>query len=148
MERKHESKEGEVMAWQTPKTNWKSTDRMNMSDYNRIKNNIEHLGVIGNEIYHSFVLLDMGKDKTDYSGYWRASEFNLFESNLEIIKNNFPAADIGERKTFFDNGPFIDWQELNRIESALLDYYDVAILQKQTIPRLAVRLGNVKGVKV
>lgn len=136
------------MAWQTPKTNWKSTDRMNMSDYNRIKNNIEHLGVIGNEIYHSFTLMDMGENKTDYSGYWRASEFNLFEANLETIKNNFPAADIGERKTFFDNGPFIDWQELNRIESALLNYYNVSVLQKETIPRLAVRLGNVKGVKV
>lgn len=147
MEWKHEGKEGEVMAWQTPKTNWISTDRFNISDYNRIKNNIEYLGEIGNEIYHYFTLADMGDDKTSYAGYWTPAEFNLFESNLEVIKQNFPDSNIGTRKTFFENGPFIDWEELNRIESALLAYYNMASLQRGTIPRLAVRLGNVKGVK-
>lgn len=135
------------MVWETPKTNWVSTDRFNISDYNRIKNNLEYLGMMGLEIYKFFTLDDMGEDKTSYAGYWTPAEFNLFESNLELIKANFPASNIGTRKTFFENGPFIDWEELNRIESALLAYYNMASLQRGTIPRLAVRLGNVKGVK-
>lgn len=147
MEWKHEGKEGEVMAWQTPKTNWISSDRFNISDYNRIKNNIKFLEELGREVYQFFSLSDMGDDKTSYAGYWTPAEFNLFESNLEVIKQNFPDSNIGTRKTFFENGPFIDREELNRIESALLAYYNMASLQRGTIPRLAVRLGNVKGVK-
>lgn len=135
------------MAWGTPKTNWVSTDRFNISDYNRIKNNIEYLEEIGNEVYKSFVLSEMGEDKTSYAGFWTPAEFNLFETNLELIKQNFPASDIGASKAFFENGPFIDYQELNRIESALLKYYTMAIQQMAIIPRLAFRLGNVKGVK-
>ena len=135
------------MAWQTPKTDWKSTDRFNISDYNRIKNNIGYLEEIGNEVYKSFALSEMGEDKTSYAGFWTPSEFNLFETNLELIKQNFPASDIGVSKTFFENGPFIDYQELNRIESALLKYYTMATTQKAIIPRLAFRLGYEKGVK-
>lgn len=135
------------MAWETPKTNWVSTDRFNISDYNRIKNNIVYLEEIGNEVYKSFVLSEMGEDKTSYAGFWTPAEFNLFEANLELIKQNFPESDIGAPKVFFENGPFIDYQELNRIESALLKYYTMAIQQMAIIPRLAFRLGNVKGVK-
>lgn len=135
------------MAWETPKTNWVSTDRFNISDYNRIKNNIVYLEEIGNEVYKSFVLSEMGDDKTSYAGFWTPAEFNLFEANLELIKQNFPESDIGVSKVFFENGPFIDYQELNRIESALLKYYTMAIQQMAIIPRLAFRLGNVKGVK-
>lgn len=135
------------MAWETPKTNWVSTDRFNISDYNRIKNNLDFLEQIGNEVYKSFQIGDMGDDKTSYAGYWTPAEFNLFESNLELIKANFPASNIGTRKTFFENGPFINWEELNRIESAILNYYVVATMQKATLPRLSFRLGNVKGVK-
>ena len=135
------------MAWETPKTNWVSTDRFNISDYNRIKNNIVYLEEIGNEVYKPFVLSEMGEDKTSYAGFWTPAEFNLFEANLELIKQNFPESDIGAYKVFFENGPFIDYQELNRIESALLKYYTMAIQQMAIIPRLAFRLGNVKGVK-
>ena len=136
------------MAWETPKTDWTSTDRFNISDYNRIKNNIKFLEEVGNEVYKSFEIADMGEDKTSYAGYWTPAEFNLFESNLELLKQNFPMSDIGVSKTFFENGPFIDYQELNRIESAILRYYNMAILQREIIPRLAFRLGNVKGVKL
>lgn len=134
--------------WTEPKTDWSSTDRFNISDYNRIKNNIEYLRQIGNEVYKYFKLDDMGEDKTSYSGFWTPAEFNLFESNLELIKANFPASNIGARKTYFENGPFIDWKELNRIESVLLNYYDMATLQKAILPRLSFRLGSMKGVKV
>ena len=136
------------MAWQTPKTDWTADDRFNISDYNRIKNNLMYLQDLGSEIYAWIVLDNMGADKTSYAGYWKPSEFNLFESNLELIRNAFPDSDIGTRKTFFENAPFIDYVELNRIESAMLNYYQEGMTQKASIPRLAFRLGNMKGVKV
>lgn len=36
--------------WIKPKTNWVSTDRMNLEDYNRIKNNITYLKEKANEV--------------------------------------------------------------------------------------------------
>lgn len=60
----------------------------------------------------------MGADKTyeDYSFY--ADEINRFETNVgRICAGTYPFA-VGNQKTFYDNQPFIDWQELNRIEEA------------------------------
>lgn len=136
------------IAFVTPKTNWTSTDRFNIGDYNRIKNNLAYLGEIGNALFSTFDLKDMGSDKADYTGHWKPNEFNLFEENLDIIAKNFPKYDAGVRKTFFENAPFIDYKELNRIESSIFYYYKVASRHKDTLPRLAVRMGNMKGVKV
>lgn len=136
------------MAWETPKTDWTDNDRFNISDYNRIKNNLNYLQELGSEIYSFFEIDDMGEDKTSYAEYWKPAEFNLFESNLDLIKEVFPQSDIGIRKTFFENAPFIDYIELNRIESAMLNYYQMGTTQKAINPRLAFRLGNMKGVKV
>lgn len=132
----------------TPKTNWIKTDRFNINDYNRIKNNLNYLGIIGNDLFSAFSLNDMGADKTEYIKYWKPSEFNLFEENLDIIVRNFPKYDAGVRKTFFENAPFIDYKELNRIESAILYFYKISSTHKATLPRLAVRIGNMRGVKV
>lgn len=136
------------MAWEAPKIDWTANDRFNITDFNRIKNNLMYLQELGCDVYKLFSLEDMGDDKTSYAEYWKPSEFNLFESNLELIKNAFPASDIGIRKTFFENAPFIDYIELNRIESAMLNYYQMGTMQKAINPRLAFRLGNMKGVKV
>ena len=34
---------GELMAWQTPKTNWQAADVVRKDDFNRIEGNIQHL---------------------------------------------------------------------------------------------------------
>ena len=39
------------MGWTTPKTNWTKTDFFNLSDYNRIKNN---LPIMSNVFYCKF----------------------------------------------------------------------------------------------
>ena len=85
------------MAWITPKTNWISTDRFNIADYNRIKNNLEYL--------HEYA------------------------------------------QRFYDNGPFIQFGELNRIESAVLKIYELLGRQEAGLSKLSFRLGNAKGVK-
>lgn len=136
------------MAWATPKTDWKITDRFNKSDYNRIRGNLEYLHEFAEELYQLFDMADLGADKTSYSDYVYAREFNNMEDALETINNTIYTQDIGGKQTFVSNGAFIDWSELNRIESAALKIYDLLTRQKATLPRISFRLGSGKGVKV
>ena len=104
--------------WQTPKTDWQESDFFNVEDYNRIKENLNEIRAQAVILWPEFSLEDMGADKTyeDYSFY--ADEINRFETNVgRICAGTYPFA-VGNQKTFYDNQPFIDWQELNRIEEA------------------------------
>lgn len=104
--------------WQTPKTDWRESDFFNVEDYNRIKGNLNEIRAQAVILWPEFALEDMGADKTyeDYSFY--ADEINRFETNVgRICAGTYPFA-VGKQKTFYDNQPFIDWQELNRIEEA------------------------------
>ena len=104
--------------WQTPKTDWQESDFFNVEDYNRIKGNLNEIRAQAVILWPEFSLEDMGADKTyeDYSLY--ADEINRFETNVgRICAGTYPFA-VGNQKTFYDNQPFIDWQELNRIEEA------------------------------
>lgn len=135
------------MAWTEPKTNWKITDKFNATDYNRIKGNLNYLHEYAETLYASFDIIDMGADK-NYSDYPYAREINNIEKNLETINANVYTQDIGTTATFYSNGAFIKWDELNRIESATLSIYD--LLNRQVASRISVpiRLGNMKGVKI
>lgn len=149
MERNDGRKEGgAVMAWIDPKTNWASTDRFNIEDYNRIKGNLEYVYEKAVEISAIFSIQDMGNEKTGYADFFYASEFNLFEQNLATINQNIFTQDYGVAQTFYDNGPFIQWEELNRIESATLSMLEILNRQKAGLRKLSFRLGNMKGVKV
>ena len=104
--------------WQTPKTDWQESDFFNVEDSNRIKGNLNEIRAQAVILWPEFSLEDMGADKTyeDYSFY--ADEINRFETNVgRICAGTYPFA-VGNQKTFYDNQPFIDWQELNRIEEA------------------------------
>ena len=104
--------------WQTPKTDWQESDFFNVEDYNRIKGNLNEIRAQAVILWPEFSLEDMGADKTyeDYSFY--ADEINRFETNVgRICAGTYPFA-VGNQKTFYYNQPFIDWQELNRIEEA------------------------------
>ena len=50
--------------WQTPKTDWKASDFMNIEDYNRIKNNLNELRDMSRELWKEFPFEEMGEDKT------------------------------------------------------------------------------------
>lgn len=138
----------EVTLWHTPKTNWKATDRFNYVDYNRIKNNLIYLHDLAQEVYKQFQIADMGEDITDYTGWFTAAAFNAFESNLETINKNIFTQDYGVSQRFFDNGAFIQWQELNRIESATLQMNDLLERQKATLRKLPFRLGAFREVRI
>ena len=106
------------MAWLEQKTDWQASDFFNIQDYNRIKGNLNEIRTMALTMWPDFSFEEMGTDKTyeDYGFY--ADEINKFEENLEhICQGTFPF-DIGEKQMFYDNQPFIDWRELNRIEEA------------------------------
>lgn len=111
------------MAWITPKTNWVSSDYFNIGDYNRIKNNLVWLQGMVNQVYPSMSISAMGNDKT-HSDYIYADEFNLFETNLDAIKSWIVSLGIGNGILYSENAPTPDYNELNRIESAMLKIYD------------------------
>jgi hypothetical protein len=104
--------------WQQPKTNWKEGDFFNIEDYNRIKGNLNEIRSQALLLWLDFDFEEMGSDKTyqDYGFY--ADEINRFESNVENIRAGTYPFKTGSRQTFYDNQPFIDWKELNRIEEA------------------------------
>lgn len=135
------------MAWIQPKTNWAVGDRFNISDYNRIKGNLNFLHERAEEFYPNFGIIDMGTDK-GYSDYPYAREINNFEKNLETINENVFTQDLGVTATFYSNGAFIQWNELNRIESAMLSIYEMLNRQEAGLPVLSFRLGGMKGVRV
>lgn len=104
--------------WQQPKTDWQEGDFFNIEDYNRIKGNLNEIRTRALILWPDFEFEEMGDDKTyqDYSFY--ADEINRFEANIGHICDGTFAFAVGERQTFYDNQPFIDWKELNRIEEA------------------------------
>ena len=151
------------MAWQTPKTDWKAEydaaglfvgDFFNVTDYNRIKNNLLYLRELAAEFLEDVPVIVVGIDKhlpsnanPDFDNdHFFADEFNLIEDALEALDNAIPFADYGDKQIFTDNGKFIDYAELNRIESASLDMYNLLASSIAGRRRLAFRLGARRAV--
>lgn len=119
------------MAWTTPKTNWYGVvidgvytgDKFNAADFNRIKNNLDYLRDLAVEMYESFTIGSVGADKTA-ADYFYADEINQLERNLNIINAHTVNRSYGSAPTYYDNGKLFNYQELNRLESAILDLYD------------------------
>lgn len=136
-----------AVVWQEPKTDWQATDRFNIADFNRIKNNISYLHENAMETCRYFKIAYMGEDIENYDGYWNVDYFNAFEQNVDIINKNTFSQNFGIAQRFFENGPFIKWNELNRIERACLSIKEILERQEKTITRLEFRLGSMKGVR-
>lgn len=119
------------MAWQTPKTDWSGDvvdgvyvgDRFNAVDFNRIKNNLEYLRELAVKMYEEFTIHSLGSDRTP-KDYIYADEINKLEANLTTINSKSLKRSYGSAPTYVDNGNTMDFKELNRLESAILDLYD------------------------
>lgn len=120
------------MAWTTPKTNWNGNsaadgtyigDRFNAVDFNRIKNNLDYLRELAIKMYDEFEIQALGSDRTP-ADYFYADEINQLEENLNTINWNTLRRSYGAAPIYVDNGNTMDFVELNRLESAMLDLYD------------------------
>lgn len=134
-----------AIKWVEPKINWSAKDRFNITDFNRIKNNILWLYRKANMLYQNFNIEDMGEDITSFESYWNVAFFNAFETNIEVINKSIYTQDFGISQRFFENGPFIKWDELNRIEISCLSMKEVLERQESGLKKLPIRLGNMKG---
>ena len=128
--------------WQEPKLNWVKDDPINIEDYNRIKNNLAELREMAICLYPEFSIA-VNPDKTR-SDYPYADEINQLEENLEIIRGHTYPFQTGTRRTYYDNQPYIDWLELNRLESACKLIYDNLQGQASGKRRLSFRLGGTR----
>lgn len=111
-------------SWITPKTNWTKSDKFTITDYNRIRNNLLYINDVLNErCPDKAQTLDLG-DPVVYSSNYYPRQFNAFEDALESFTRAGGNVNIGSKKTFKGNDPFIDSQELNRIERCCLKWYN------------------------
>lgn len=129
------------MAWTTPKTDWTAGydtdgeyigDWFNASDFNRIKNNLEYLRDLAVTMYPEFDINDLGTDRV-VGEYPYADEINALEENLVTINTGTINRDYGDSPEYTPNGLIMDINELNRLESAILNIYN--ILKNQEIGR-------------
>ena len=137
------------MAWETPKTDWTSTDRFNYGDFNRIKNNLMIIYTMAQTVFNvSFPIDDMGSDISSYVARYEFSRFNAIENNLDTINANSYNLDIGTKQTFYANGIFIMARELNRIESVLLDFYNRLKGVYDGMPRIPFVVGTYREMQI
>lgn len=118
--------------WQTPKTDWYGAvdtdghyigDRFNAVDFNRIKNNLQYLRDLAIQMYEEFSIVSLGADRTPRD-YFYADEINQLEANLMTINDKTLKRAYGDSPSYIDNGNTMDFNELNRLEGAILDLYD------------------------
>ena len=126
--------------WIQPKTDWVPQDDVLCSDYNRIKGNLNYLKELAFSLYFPFKFEEMGEDKSE-SDYPYADEINRLAYNLERLAAGSYQIDVGEKTVYEDNGPYIAYTDLNRIESATLALYENMNRIKAEKIRLAFRFG-------
>lgn len=133
------------MAWIEPKTNWTSSSRFNIEDFNRIKNNLLYLHDVALVRVGAFEIESMGEDlyvgEDEYKN-WVVEDFNAIENNLHTISNKIMDADIGTKKTFYENGLMPDYVELNRIESVTLRNKNALDNLSAGLRRIPFKLGQ------
>lgn len=136
------------MAWIEPKTDWSSASRFNIEDYNRIRNNLNYLHDVALVRIGTFEIEDMGVDLVvdmDEGKDWDVDVFNAIENNLHTISNKIINANIGTKKTFYENGLLPDFAELNRIESVILRNKNALDNLSAGLRRIPFRLGQFKA---
>lgn len=130
----------------TPKTDWIAEDYINVSDYNRILNNVWYLGTSRLNEYYNIEGFDDIYDPAAETDYPTADRWNLIEEKLDYLDTiTGNLVSIGDRKYFYPGGQYIDYNELNRIENLTQKLYDLYERIKRTEVRLPFTLGDEGG---
>ena len=76
-----------------------------------------------------------------------ADMLNALEDNLESLNNGSFRLKIGSKIEFIDNGKGIDYNELNRLESAILDLYKRISIGRESLATMEFTFGKQKGFR-
>lgn len=118
--------------WQTPKTDWHGErdkqgvytgDRFNAKDFNRIHQNIQYLKEFAEKLYSDVPSIPLIRT-AQVGDFVYADEINQIEESFKKIAKFTFNRNYGSCPVYHDNDSFIDFRELNRLESAILDVYD------------------------
>ena len=129
-------------SWTTPKTDWYGYtdgdgiyhgDRFNTEDFNRIKNNLAYLREIAVAMYQEFSINDLGDD--------RSKDQYFYADDISLIAANRFKLDVGEAPLYTANGKIFDYNELNRIESLILDLFNQLLNQYRGRQMLTFNFG-------
>lgn len=135
------------MEWIQPKTDWSANDYINYSDYNRIRNNLMYLEEKAQSLYPNFSLKTEIPEVTR-STYAYAEVWNKLEDAAqEIVNGTYQLPNVGSKKTYQVYDPYINYTELNRLESLTLRYESLFKSMENTRERLPFTLGNYGGIK-
>ena len=118
------------MSWVEPKTNWNGDydhtgkyigDKFSATDYNRISNNIKYLYDKSLFLYNKYEVAPTGVKS--FASYLFAEDINNLQNVLETIDIN--SVNVIDRPfpTYVANGRTMTYEELNFLESAILDIY-------------------------
>lgn len=139
-----------VPRWITPKTNWACYydangryigDFFEIDDWRRIIGNLYYLKELAYKMYPVFPYNDMG-DKKQYNDLPYANEWNAIERNLDYLIQYTYKFDIGKTRTYYPEMPAVNYDDLNRIESACLKIYEGLTGQYEGLRVLAFTLGG------
>lgn len=134
-----------MSVWTIPKTDWISTDFINTHDYNRIVGNLYYLKDLIDEVaMYNSVSIDTMEESKVVSDLPYPRLYNVIEQNLEKLNKGTYDFDIGDTKTFYANQSFIDYEELNRIESWSFRLYETLLIQKALQRNLKFKLGGTR----
>lgn len=134
--------------WKEPKINWTENDRFEIEDYNRIKNNIYYLWEKAQIFFNNFEIKEMGSDIESETEDFNVVYFNAFEENIDILNGSTFVQNLGTKQTFYENGVFIKWDELNRIENATIKIKKIIEAREKSAYRLPFRLGSPRDFRL
>lgn len=109
------------MAWQTPKTNWVSTDSITASDWNRMSGNADHIQHLAEQWFDiEQTYTPVVKESNEWS---YASEWNDLCEAIWYVSDKlmFTYADM---PVYYPNGPTPTATDLNTIEGLEATIFD------------------------
>lgn len=132
------------MAWTTPKTNWRNGDHFNVSDYARIKGNVEYVQQLINTLYIAYTPTPMPTG-INVAYVPQASFFNTIVQAINELPEHsiHPTSWQVLRDGYVGNQPAWDGAELNRIEGDLDIIKNILENQKSGLRVLSFTLNGV-----